>query len=256
MDSTDNAPSALDAIDSVAFKVGLKGYNVDEVDEFLERLSGEVRQMKDLVHQQRQQLRQAAERIAQLEGGRPAAPAPAPVASRVPAAAAPAPEEVASMIALAQRFIEQAQHEAEEQARDLTVQAQERAKEIVAEARSRAEDEVNRLNGLKQRLGEDVERLSHQLDEQRGRIAGVLAEFTRWVDSAFSGAEQPARPAPRPAPEPPAPVVRDAPPPSTEAVPPPAPGPRRSASAAQPGSAPGPGAHGVPADHRSGAAHG
>ena len=57
MDSTDNALSALDAIDTVAFKVGLKGYNVDEVDEFLERLSLEVRQLKDLAHQQRQQLR-------------------------------------------------------------------------------------------------------------------------------------------------------------------------------------------------------
>jgi DivIVA domain-containing protein len=66
MDSTDNATSALDTIDTVAFKVGLKGYNVDEVDDFLERLSVEVRQLKDLAQQQRQQLRQAAERISQL----------------------------------------------------------------------------------------------------------------------------------------------------------------------------------------------
>jgi len=42
MDSTDNPFSALDAIDTVAFKVGLKGYNVDEVDEFLERVSSEA----------------------------------------------------------------------------------------------------------------------------------------------------------------------------------------------------------------------
>ncbi|MDE3065652.1 MAG: DivIVA domain-containing protein, partial [Acidobacteriota bacterium] len=72
MDSTDNAFSALDAIDTVAFKVGLKGYNVDEVDEFLERLSAEARQLKDQLAQQRQQLRQAAGRIDQLEGGRAA----------------------------------------------------------------------------------------------------------------------------------------------------------------------------------------
>jgi DivIVA domain-containing protein len=67
MDSTENATSALDTIDTVAFKVGLKGYNVDEVDDFLERLSVEVRQLKDLAQQQRQQLRQAAERISQLD---------------------------------------------------------------------------------------------------------------------------------------------------------------------------------------------
>ena len=51
MDSTDSAYSALDAIDTVAFKIGVRGYNVDEVDDFLERLSGEVHQLKELVQQ-------------------------------------------------------------------------------------------------------------------------------------------------------------------------------------------------------------
>jgi vacuolar-type H+-ATPase subunit H len=64
------------------------------------------------------------------------------------------------MIAMAQRFIDQAQHEAETKAREFTTAAQDRAREIVNEARSRAEDEVNRLNGLKQRLSEDVETLA------------------------------------------------------------------------------------------------
>ncbi|MDE2282806.1 MAG: DivIVA domain-containing protein, partial [Actinomycetales bacterium] len=164
MDSTDNARSALDSIDTVAFKVGLKGYNVDEVDEFLERLSGEARQLKDQLQQQRQQLRQAAERINQLEASRSSAPpvAPAPAPAPAPARIAPSvvgagAEQVTSMIAMAQQFIEHAQREAEEKSRELTVAAQERARQIVTEARSRAEDEVNRLNGLKQRLSEDVE---------------------------------------------------------------------------------------------------
>jgi len=38
----------LDAIDTVPSKSG-SGYNVDEVDDFLERLSGEVHQLKELV---------------------------------------------------------------------------------------------------------------------------------------------------------------------------------------------------------------
>ena len=93
------------------------------------------------------------------------------------------------MIVMAQQFIEQAQQEAEDKAREMTTGAQERAREIVAEARSRAEDEVNRLNGLKQRLSEDVETLTRQLDDRaqasRQRAGGVLAlgrEFTagRW----------------------------------------------------------------------------
>ena len=89
------------------------------------------------------------------------------------------------MIAMAQQFIEQAQQEAENKAREMTTGAQERAREIVAEARSRAEDEVNRLNGLKQRLSEDVETLTRQLDAERKRLGGALAEFSRWVESSL-----------------------------------------------------------------------
>jgi len=188
MDSTDNAHSAIDAIDTVAFKVGLKGYNVDEVDEFLERLSLEVRQLKDLAHQQRQQLRQAAERISQLDAHSAAAPVttppPAPPAAIRTGGAAGA-EQITSMISLAQRFIDQAQEEAEAKAREFTASAQDRAREIVNEARSRAEDEVNRLNGLKQRLSEDVETLAHQLQAERARIAQVLEEFTQWVQNSL-----------------------------------------------------------------------
>ena len=214
MDSTDNARSALDSIDTVAFKVGLKGYNVDEVDEFLERLSGEARQLKDQLQQQRQQLRQAAERINQLEAARAnagPAPAPAPHAPTrpTPSSAGTGAEQVTSMIAMAQQFIDHAQREAEEKSRELTVAAQERARQIVTEARSRAEYEVNRLNGLKQRLSEDVETLTRQLDIERNRLSGALNEFSRWIESTLHVGGRPAAPpeaqsspAPAPAPAP------------------------------------------------------
>jgi len=209
MDSTDSSPSALDAIDTVAFKIGVRGYNVDEVDDFLERLSVEVHQLKELVQQQRQQLRQAGERISQLDvrpsAESPLTPAPAPA----PAAAArhitvSGAEQVTAMIAMAQQFIEKAQQEAETKAREMTAGAQERAREIVAEARSRAEDEVNRLNGLKQRLSEDVETLTRQLDTERKRLGSALAEFSRWIESSLQvgGARAPSSAAPEPAPRP------------------------------------------------------
>jgi DivIVA domain-containing protein len=206
MDSTDTTSSALDAIDTVAFKIGVRGYNVDEVDDFLEKLSGEVHQLKDLVSQQRQQLRQAGERINQLDT-RSSGDAPMPAAA--PAAAprhisVSGAEQVTAMIVMAQQFIEQAQQEAETKAREMTAGAQERAREIVAEARSRAEDEVNRLNGLKQRLSEDVETLTRQLDSERKRLSGALAEFSRWVESSLQvgGARASSSAAPEPAPRP------------------------------------------------------
>jgi DivIVA domain-containing protein len=208
MDSTDSAYAALDAIDTVAFKIGVRGYNVDEVDDFLERLSGEVHQLKELVQQQRQQLRQAGERINQLDARPPSdaatlAPAPAPAQAPRHVSVSGA-EQVTAMIVMAQQFIEQAQQEPEDKAREMTTSAQERAREIVAEARSRAEDEVNRLNGLKQRLSEDVETLTRQLDAERKRLSGALAEFSRWVESSLQvgGARASVASAPEPAPRP------------------------------------------------------
>ena len=168
--------------------------------------SGEVHQLKELVQQQRQQLRQAGERINQLDtrpsGDVPvSAPAPAAPPRHVSVSGA---EQVTAMIVMAQQFIEQAQQEAENKAREMTTGAQERAREIVAEARSRAEDEVNRLNGLKQRLSEDVETLTRQLDSERKRLSGALAEFSRWIESSLQvgGARASVAAAPEPAPRP------------------------------------------------------
>jgi cell division initiation protein len=221
MDSTNNASTALDAIDTVAFKVGVRGYNIDEVDEFLERLSVETRQLKDQLSQMRQQLRLGAERINQLEGGRPAAPSTGPT----PVTAAPVArtvvsgsgaEQVTALIVMAQQFIEQAQSDAESKARELTTAAQERAREIINEARSRAEDEVNRLNGLKQRLSEDVDTLTRQLDTERTRLSAALAEFARWVESSLQvgGVARPSRAAPTMSSRPTAPTPTQTPPPA------------------------------------------
>ncbi len=196
MDSANSSQSALDVLHTVEFKLGLKGYNVDEVDDFLERAAVEAGHLKDQLRQQQLQLRQAAERINQLESERRAAAA-APVTAAAPAtvvaeSAAPAPavaasvavgaEQVTRMIGLAQKFVDQTQQEAEARARELTVAAQDKAREIVADAQNRAQDEVTRLNGLKQRLSEDVERLVRQVDAERSRLRSQLTEFLRWVE--------------------------------------------------------------------------
>lgn len=247
MESTDTPRSALDEIKTVSFKQGIRGYVVDEVDEFLDRAAAEVDQIREQMHQMRQQLRQAGERIRQLEGGGAAvvspvpqipepAPAPAPVVAVPAPAPAPVPapvssggstqgaEQVTAMIAMAQQFIEQAQHEAEAQAREMTVAAQERAREIVNEARSRAEDEVTRLNGLKQRLSEDVATLTRQLDAERTRLTGVLSELSKWIESSLHmGASASPRASASPTPSVPEPAAMTTPEAPRPLSPPPAP---------------------------------
>jgi vacuolar-type H+-ATPase subunit H len=123
---------------------------------------------------------------------------------------------VTALIVMAQQFIEQAQSDAESKARELTTAAQERAREIINEARSRAEDEVNRLNGLKQRLSEDVDTLTRQLDTERTRLSAALAEFARWVESSLQvgGVARPSRAAPTMSSRPTAPTPTQTPPPA------------------------------------------
>ncbi len=229
MDSSNTPQSALDVLRTVEFKMTMKGYKVDDVDEFLERAAVEAEHLKEQLRQQQQQLRQAAERISQLEAERRApsapAPAPAPVSTIAPVPApapAPAPvaaapasaagaEQVARMISMAQEFVDQTQREAETRAREVTLAAQEKAREIVSDAQNRAQDEVTRLNGLKQRLSEDVEKLARQVDLERTRLRTQLQEFLKWVEdnvtpspALLEGAARgpQSTPAPTPAPAP------------------------------------------------------
>ena len=71
------------------------------------------------------------------------------------------------------------------------------------------------FNGIKQRLSEDVETLTRQLDAERKRLSSALAEFARWIDSSLqvggarapsaappATSEAPARPMATPPPAP------------------------------------------------------
>jgi DivIVA domain-containing protein len=47
MDSPNTPQQALEVLRTVEFKLGLKGYNVDEVDEFLERAAVEAEHLRN-----------------------------------------------------------------------------------------------------------------------------------------------------------------------------------------------------------------
>jgi hypothetical protein len=91
---------------------------------------------------------------------------------------------------------------------------------------------------LKQRLSEDVETLSHQLQAEKTRIAQVLAEFTMWVETSLQvGAKASATPTRTtpPSPTTPAPAAAASPvgaAPRPTNVPPPAPAPDSNAGQA------------------------
>jgi len=228
MDSSQPNQSTLETLRTVEFRLGLKGYNVDEVDEYLEKAAVEAEALHEQMRQMGERLRQASERIAQLENERRE---PAPQAAADPVA----DESLQRTLLLAQKFVDQtkrdSEHEAaevvgkaEERARATLAQAEERARQISTDAEQRLREEVTRLEGMRGQLATDVENMARHLESERNRLRTTLSEVLKWVEEnvqpanslmalrpsagdASRGGGQPApdpgRPnAPRPAPRP------------------------------------------------------
>jgi DivIVA domain-containing protein len=224
MDNGPSTHSILDTLRTVEFRLGLKGYNVDEVDEYLEKAAVEAEQVRDRLRTANERLRQATERIAQLEVDLQHAPAdrsapaqpPAATAQSAPGASGPgvSDDTLQRTLLLAQKFVDQTKREseaeaaqvvgrAEERARTMLAQAEERARQLTTEAEERLRDEVSRLEETRTRLASDVEAMTKHLEEQRTKIRASLTDALRWVDermateeakSPAGGAAGPAKP--------------------------------------------------------------
>jgi cell division initiation protein len=217
MDNAQPAPSVLETLRTVEFRLGLKGYNVDEVDEYLEKAAVEAEGMQEQLRQANERLRQASERIAQLDAEkRTAVPVPVPVDPV-------ADETLQRTLVLAQKFVEQTKRESEAEAAELISEAEDRARATVAQAEEaarkltsdteqRLREEVARLEAMRGQLAGDVENMARHLEAERNRLRTALAEVLKWVDDNVQpaaalmamrprGADAP-RPAARPA-EPP-----------------------------------------------------
>jgi cell division initiation protein len=190
----------LETLRTVEFRLGLKGYNVDEVDEYLEKAAVEAERLSEQLRQTTERLRQASERIAQLEGS-----GAAPVAVAAPVEAAlPAPvvadDSLQQTLILAQRFVEQTKREseaeatrlvssAEERARSLIARAEDEARQLMTDSQQRLRDEVSRLEGARAQLATDVENMARHLESERTRLHTMLSEVLKWIEENVQPAE-------------------------------------------------------------------
>ena len=187
MDSSQPAPTTLDTLRTVEFRLGLKGYNVDEVDEYLEKAAVEAEALQEQLRQSVERLRQASDRIAQLETERREAPAAAAAAEPV------ADDSLQRTLILAQKFVDQTKRESEAQAAEVVAHAEERARatiskaeeearKLAAESEQRLREEVARLESLRGQLAGDVENMARHLESERERIRGALGDVVKWVE--------------------------------------------------------------------------
>ena len=189
MDNSQAPASILDTLRTVEFRLGLKGYNVDEVDEYLDKAAQEADGLQEHIRQLNERLRQASERIAQLEREKRAAPVAAVDAEAGAAAAASAEaaalsdETLQRTLVLAQKFVDQTKRESEAEAAAIIAQAEESARASVAAAEARASqlqadthqklrEEVSRLEATRTELATDVESMARHLESERNRLRG------------------------------------------------------------------------------------
>lgn len=204
MDNSQASSSILDTLRTVEFRLGLKGYNVDEVDEYLDKAAQEAEGLQEHVRQLNERLRQASERIAQLEREKKAAPVAAVeseegVAAAAAAAAAAAEanalsdETLQRTLLLAQKFVDQTKRESEAEAAAVIAQAEDTARAAIAAAEATAaqlqaethqklREEVTRLEATRTELATDVESMARHLESERNRLRGALSEILKWVD--------------------------------------------------------------------------
>lgn len=187
MQSANQPGAALDSLRTVEFRQTLRGYHIDDVDEYLERVAVEVEALQEQLRQAGERMRQATDRIAQLEQPRAVQPQQQSTSSSA------TEESLQRTLMLAQKFVDQTQAEAETQARVVVEEAEQRARAAVAEAEEQARtiaaesegrlrDEVSRLEGLRTKLAGDVEAITRHLDTERTRLRAVLGEMLHWID--------------------------------------------------------------------------
>jgi len=198
MDNSQSASSTLDTLRTVEFRLGLKGYNVDEVDEYLDKAAQEAEALQEHVRQLNERLRQASDRIGQLESERRAEPAetqavPVPTAEREPAEPGLSDETLQRTLLLAQRFVDQTKRESEAEAAAIINQAEETARasiaaaeataaQMQAESNKKLREEVTRLESTRTELATDVESMARHLESERNRLRGALSDILKWVD--------------------------------------------------------------------------
>src|SRR5580704_6437577 len=197
--------SSLDSLRTVEFRQTLRGYHIDNVDEYLERVAVDAEALQEQVRQAGERLRQAAERIAQLEGM-------LQEQQLQPQASAPVSDDTMQRtLLLAQKFVDQTQAEAEAQARVLVSDAEDRARRVLGEAELRAKsvtedterhlrEEITRLESIRAQLAGEVETIGRHMENERNRLRGALSDMLTWVDEHVqpSGSILAQRTAPRP----------------------------------------------------------
>ena len=205
---------SIDSLRTVEFRTTIRGYHMDDVDEYLERVAVEAEALQEQTRLSADRVKQALERITsleqQLEQARRAQQQLQQAQHTQPTQAVasverdePEDDSLKRTLMLAQKFVDQTRQEAEDEARTLLSESEGRARAIVSDAEEHARvitedaerklrEEVQRLDTVRASLSEEVDAMTRRLESERAQIRKALTEMLTWVDEKV----KPATPAP------------------------------------------------------------
>ncbi|MGD0983515.1 MAG: DivIVA domain-containing protein [Acidimicrobiales bacterium] len=166
----------------VEFRTSLRGYDTDEVDEFLEKVAVAVEELQE-------KMRQLAYRAERAERA---------VSDR---AAEEDDDSIRRTLVLAQRTADMAVREAQEQAAvlmdtarsesdKLLTDAREEAQRLAAEAQRRHADDMSRLHSERASVNAELKELSDLLDNERKRLTESLRVALGLVEKTLTPSKE------------------------------------------------------------------
>jgi DivIVA domain-containing protein len=192
--------------DDVDFRIALRGYDKDEVDDFLERVAVAVGQLQEQLSSAVDRARKAEARAQQAQASPP--PVEAPAESSTVATGDEADElneELRRTLVLAQRTADAAIREAREEAARITAEADEQRTHTLEsasaesqrasdEAKGRLLAELAELEAVRNGLQTDITVLDRHLGEHRAKVRETVQVLRRLVDDPQSFTVQPTPP--------------------------------------------------------------
>ena len=173
-------------IEQLTFSESKHGYDTDEVDSFLEQLSGEVDAMlqkiadlKSRLNTSEQQLAASQAQVQQLQEQVQNASSEASMTVAAPMQAS-APDFSAS-----ERQISQALIVAQQSADKIVSEARENAEKIRTEADQKAREVIRQALAEKQNELDEIDRLKQSREDFRSEYKNLLQHFMDDADSAF-----------------------------------------------------------------------
>jgi DivIVA domain-containing protein len=201
MADMDVTPQLIEQFD---FAEKFRGYDPDQVDDFLERVGATLTRLGDELKAQTERAERAEAALADARSRLEAAPAPAPAPEREPDDV----EQATSTLVLAKRTAEAAINEARGEANKLLTEARAEADRFVAEARARRDEmmkeardkaeaefagqsearrnEIGELDTAKKGLGDDISILEGRLAEYRKNLADVHSRLGQLLEDPES----------------------------------------------------------------------